>query len=213
MQNVKNILMDLDSNYPDWEQNLQENSDFSAYEDAELGHRMLDLVFSFKELCKKRESCSLDIFTELVRERKTAEILQGKVERVLIYYKAFRPIREMFSKDPEAVMELFKDIFFNYVLRFDPNITQRYQIKDGENENAFEGILHAFDNLTDYYVKRLYVQEAVERDFCEETGLSKECGELYANLYEEHFQELKWNLILYGLGECQAQLRQIEDFM
>jgi hypothetical protein len=117
----------------------------------------------------------------------------------------------MFSKDPEAVMELFKDIFLNYVLRFDPNITRRYQIKDGEN--AFEGILHAFDNLTDYYVKRLYVQEAVERDFCEETGLSKECGELYANLYEEHFQELKWNLILYGLGECQAQLRQIEDFM
>ena len=111
LQNVKNILMDLDSNYPEWEQNLQENSDFSAYEDAELGHRMLDLVFSFKDLCKKRESCSLDIFTELVRERKTAEILQGKVERVLIYYKAFRPIREMFSKDPEAVMELFKDIF------------------------------------------------------------------------------------------------------
>ena len=101
MQNVKNILMDLDSNYPEWEQNLQENSDFSAYEDAELGHRMLDLVFSFKDLCKKRESCSLDIFTELVRERKTAEILQGKVERVLIYYKAFRPIREMFSKDPD----------------------------------------------------------------------------------------------------------------
>ena len=52
-----------------------------------------------------------------------------------------------------------------------------------------------------------------EKDFEDETGLSRECCELYGKLYEEHFSELRLNLILYGLNECQTQLLKIQDFM
>ena len=213
MQNVKSILADLDANYPEWKQELKKNNDFTTYEDEVLGHRMLDLVFAFRRVCKERESCDLDIFMEWIDDADTVAALQNKVEVVLIYYKTFRPLREVLSKDPKAVKDLLEDAFYHFVLRLDPGINRRCKGRIDESENVVEEILLALDNLTDYYVKRLYVQEAVEKDFEDETGLSRECCELYGKLYEEHFSELRLNLILYGLNECQTQLQKIEDFM
>lgn len=211
LENIKDMLRKLNEEFPDWQEILIRDPELLEDDDEKVKEKIVELIVALKQKCKEKGNCDLDFFMELLDEREIAEILQSHVNKSLVYYNILQPIRTTSYQNPEIVKKLIDDVFHNYILRYDPSINERYEIYSSEGENAINEIMRAIDRLTAFYAERLLIETEVEKDFEDETGFSKEICEFYAQLYEKHFQELKMNIILHGIGAIQGFLKNREN--
>ncbi len=74
-------------------------------------------------------------------------------------------------------------------------------------------MIYAIDGLTEYYVEHLFTQNMVENDFKEETDINPEICKCYAELYELHFQEMRLNIIMSGIGTVEEEIEQLKEIL
>lgn len=211
MRTINDIIKSLNSEYEDWQEKLKRDGDFFDNINEKYSDQIYELIIALKRLCKEKDRDDLDVFLEVFEDKDIAEKLQKYVEKTLIYYKAFKPLRRRCVKEKEKVEEMITDIFDNFVLRFDSDILNRYEMLNENGDNQIDEVLQSMDNLTDYYVKHLMVKKNVVKDFMDETGLPEEVCELYAELYEKNYYELKLNLLMQGIDACYSNIKQIEE--
>lgn len=215
MRRIEQYIDKLNLEYPGWQDDLKRNIDFSKSENEELKNKIYDLVIEIRRVCKEKQEYDRKVLNDIFEDRVICDILWKYVDRVLIYYKAFQPIREKSYSDPENTRKLLEDIFNNFILRIDPEIIDQYKdfAGTGEGENGIERVIYAIDGLTEYYVEHLFTQNMVENDFREETDLNSEICKYYAELYESHFQEIRLNMIMNGIGKIEEEMEQLNEIM
>lgn len=208
LEKIKKLIAAINAEFPGWLELIDENQDFSEKCAPELKNKFFELVFAIKELCIEQEKNVQEILKNEDLEKRMADVIEKHVNNSMIYYNMLQPIRNLSFQNQESAKEIIYDIFENYILRLDYEIYERYEYFNSEDENRVKRIFSAIDRLTDYYVERLLVKKEVKNDFSEETGISEEVCEYYAQLYEENFKELRLNLILNKLNDLEHRLNE-----
>lgn len=208
---IEKIIKQLDENKPNWKNEIKDSEDVLTLNlDEMTRNNIADLIMAFRQLYKETGTDSKELLRQYFDDPELIDCIQEQVNQTLVYYNSFSILREFEQTNSSLVSNFIEDIFRYCLLRFDMDAFEKYSA--GEKEKT-ENVVWAFDNLTDYYVRRLFTQDNVQKDFQNETGLSEANSCLYASLYEKNFSELRLNSILNMLHGNQERLRQLERIL
>lgn len=130
----------------------------------------------------------------------------GKARHSLEFYRAFSFLRELERKDQTELKGLLSCLYQKYIVRYEPGYL-RY-ISDGKyDEDIVEDVANRIEYLSNYYVGRSYTMQGMLRDLQDETGLSKENCEYWADLIDRNYHDLKMNCILDELREIRKKVK------
>lgn len=208
---IENIIKQLDESTPGWKEILKNSEEgLSSTLDETTRNHIGELILTFKKLLKDSSKDYKKILSQYFDDPALVDCISEQINQTLVYYNSFSVLRKLEQTDCSLVSSFIEDIFRFCLLRFDLDAFKKYSFSEKEK---IENVVWAFDNLTDYYVRRLFTQNNVQQDFQNETGLSDTNTCLYGRLYEENFAELRLNSILNMLHSNQERLKQLERFL
>ena len=126
---------------------------------------------------------------------------------MLQFYSGFSLLRELETKDEITLKGLLAIIYQKYIVRYEPGYVQRMEVGKYSEEELM-GIVSRITYLTDYYIVRSYTVKGMVDDLRDETGLSRENCEYWADLIEQNYQMLKMNYILEQMGRIENRIEQ-----
>ena len=211
-EQIKTLLEQLDKEKPNWKEQLksEDKDSISSGMDEETRNLVAKLVIAFRQLFKERDSDDIELLSSYFDDKILIERIYAQVKQTLVYYNAFSVLREMEQTDLDLVTRFIEDVFYYCLLRVDMRAFNKYS---DYGENRIENVVWAFDNLTEYYIRRLFTQNTVQNDFQDETGLSETNSDFYADLYEKNFSELRLNTILNMIQSNQDRIKQLEQIL
>lgn len=208
---IEKIVELLDESNPDWKEILKTGEEgLSSSLDETTRNHIGELILTFRKLLKDSSNDYKEVLNQYFDDPALVDCIIEQVKQTLVYYNSFAVLRELEQADCRLVSNFIEDIFRFCLLRFDIDAFEKYSFSEKEK---IENVVWAFDNLTDYYVRRLFTQNNVQQDFQNETGLSDTNTCLYARLYENNFAELRLNTILNMLHSNQERLKQLERIL
>lgn len=135
-----------------------------------------------------------------------AEQLTRETQRSLRFYIRFEPLRKLDSQDRVALKGMLTSIYQKYIVRLEPGYVKRLKLEGCRSEELQE-MAQAMDYLTDFYVSRSYTRWGIIRDLLDESGLSEESCDYWAELIEQNYMQLKMNYIVESLENIKAKLK------
>lgn len=208
MQNEKRISEILQKLWADdgqWEAFVLDEEKEGEEEVIEKIRRLLRMLR--QEL---KEGDEEEIREYLGREKLRKETIDKLVEKakgMLQLYEEFRFLRELERKDDTALKGLLSAAYQKYIVRFEPGYLNHMAAEKYDEEKLLD-IVRDMDILTDYYISRSYTRQGMMRDLQDETGLSWENCEYWAELIDGNYQALKMNYIVEELREIRKMVEQ-----
>lgn len=140
-------------------------------------------------------------------QEEVAEKLVEEAEDMLWIYEKLSLLRELEDRDEAALRGLLSTVYQKYIIRFEPGYLN--SVSGGKYDGEVLRQLSAcMANLTDYYIIRNYSLRGMVKDLEDESGLSKENCEYWADLIEQNYLSLKMNYIVSELGRINDRLRK-----
>lgn len=124
----------------------------------------------------------------------------GRANGMLDFYRAFSLLRELENKNADALKGWLSAIYQKYIIRYEPGYLNRMAIGKYDMDQLTD-IADRMNYLTEYYVSRSYNLPGMMRDLQDETGLSPDCCEYWAEIIDQNYHTLKMNFILEELKE------------
>ena len=208
-EQIKTLLEQLDKKNPNWKEQLR-SEDKDGVMDEETRNQVAKLIMAFRQLFKEKGTDDIELLSSYFDDESLIERIYAEVKQTLIYYNSFSVLREIEQTDQDLVTHFIEDVFHYCLLRVDLQVFKKYS---DYGDSRIDNVVWAFDNLTDYYIRRLFTQDTVQNDFQNETGLSKTNSDFYADLYEKNFSELRLNTILNMLQNNQERIKQLERIL
>ena len=208
-EQIKTLLEQLDKKNPNWKEQLR-SEDKDSVMDEETRNQVAKLIMAFRQLFKEKGTDDIELLSSYFDDESLIERIYAEVKQTLIYYNSFSVLREIEQTDQDLVTHFIEDVFHYCLLRVDLQVFKKYS---DYGDSRIDNVVWAFDNLTDYYIRRLFTQDTVQNDFQNETGLSKTNSDFYADLYERNFSELRLNTILNMLQNNQERIKQLERIL
>ena len=208
-EQIKTLLEQLDKKNPNWKEQLR-SEDKGSVMDEETRNQVAKLIMAFRQLFKEKDTDDIELLSSYFDDESLIERIYAEVKQTLIYYNSFSVLREIEQTDQDLVTHFIEDVFHYCLLRVDLQVFKKYS---DYGDSRIDNVVWAFDNLTDYYIRRLFTQDTVQNDFQNETGLSKTNSDFYADLYEKNFSELRLNTILNMLQNNQERIKQLERIL
>lgn len=208
-EQIKTLLEQLDKKNPNWKEQLR-SEDKDSVMDEETRNQVAKLIMAFRQLFKEKGTDDIELLSSYFDDESLIERIYAEVKQTLIYYNSFSVLREIEQTDQDLVTHFIEDVFHYCLLRVDLQVFKKYS---DYGDSRIDDVVWAFDNLTDYYIRRLFTQDTVQNDFQNETGLSKTNSDFYADLYERNFSELRLNTILNMLQNNQERIKQLERIL
>ncbi len=208
-EQIKTLLEQLDKKNPNWKEQLR-SEDKDGVMDEETRNQVAKLIMAFRQLFKEKGTDDIELLSSYFDDESLIERIYAEVKQTLIYYNSFSVLREIEQTDQDLVTHFIEDVFHYCLLRVDLQVFKKYS---DYGDSRIDDVVWAFDNLTDYYIRRLFTQDTVQNDFQNETGLSKTNSDFYADLYEKNFSELRLNTILNMLQNNQERIKQLERIL
>ena len=208
-EQIKTLLEQLDKKNPNWKEQLR-SEDKDGVMDEETRNQVAKLIMAFRQLFKEKGTDDIELLSSYFDDESLIERIYAEVKQTLIYYNSFSVLREIEQTDQDLVTHFIEDVFHYCLLRVDLQVFKKYS---DYGDSRIDNVVWAFDNLTDYYIRRLFTQDTVQNDFQNETGLSKTNSDFYADLYEKNFSELRLNTILNMIQNNQERIKQLERIL
>ena len=208
-EQIKTLLEQLDKKNPNWKEQLR-SEDKDGVMDEETRNQVAKLIMAFRQLFKEKGTDDIELLSSYFDDESLIERIYAEVKQTLIYYNSFSVLREIEQTDQDLVTHFIEDVFHYCLLRVDLQVFKKYS---DYGDSRIDDVVWAFDNLTDYYIRRLFTQDTVQNDFQNETGLSKTNSDFYADLYEKNFSELRLNTFLNMLQNNQERIKQLERIL
>ena len=208
-EQIKTLLEQLDKKNPNWKEQLR-SEDKDSVMDEETRNQVAKLIMAFRQLFKEKDTDDIELLSSYFDDESLIERIYAEVKQTLIYYNSFSVLREIEQTDQDLVTHFIEDVFHYCLLRVDLQVFKKYS---DYGDSRIDNVVWAFDNLTDYYIRRLFTQDTVQNDFQNETGLSKTNSGFYADLYERNFSELRLNTILNMIQNNQERIKQLERIL
>ena len=145
---------------------------------------------------------------EKVKEDTIKKVVNSALD-MLRFYMDFSFLRELEMRDEMALRGLLAVIYQKYIVRYEPGYIQRMEVGKYSGGKLME-IVSRITYLTDYYIIKSYTVKGIMDDLQDETGLSWENCEYWADMINQNYQELKMNYILEQIGRIENRLNQGE---
>lgn len=201
MQNGKQItelIQQLWETDQDWEKYIGDNDeDIPEAVDVQMNRLMYELRAVLKTGAVDEV---LQCLCEAGTKPAMAELLVKNVKKSLEFYFNFLPLRHLEKQDKILLKGLLSSIYQKYIIRFERGYLSQIEIGEIKREELYN-IADRIDYLTDYYVSRSYTKKGIVRDLIDESGLSEESCEYWADLIDQNYLLLKLNYITEELGK------------
>ncbi|MCI8994384.1 MAG: hypothetical protein HFI31_02895 [Lachnospiraceae bacterium] len=200
---IRDLVSKLHSTDKYWELYvLEENRERSE----NIGSLLNRLLQSLRNVWKQegRERGKKELKKAGVTE-KACEALMEETERTLRFYIQFEPLRDLDSRDRVALKGLILSIYQKYIVRLEPGYIKMLNL-EGIRSEELQEIARYMDYMTDFYVSRSYTRWGIIRDLLDESGLSEEICDYWAELIEQNYMQLKMNYIVESLESIKEKL-------
>lgn len=186
----------------DWKQVLD---DFFKESEIKAEGRGANEIIDFLDICKEEviadKTSSLQKVEKLIDNDLLYKNVREYVDEILRPYYASAPLRTLEVKDTGAAVKAIEEIFARAILRFDPNIPQRFEEFGFENENAFIDFLNVFDAICTFVIGKNLCYEAMADFIFTKTRLPQKICTRVAQLLDENLSQLKINFIVERLNK------------
>lgn len=171
---------------------LNEETEMPENMRSQVGRLMYELRIAMKSEPEKVVRSFL--FEEHISEA-TVETLIKRTQNALQFYFAFNALRKIEKRDKKALEGLLTSVYQKYIVRMERGYLERIELEGCSREEIFD-IANRMRYLTDYYVSKRFTRKGMIRDLWDETGLSDEICEYWAELIDQNYMELKMNYIV-----------------
>ncbi|MCM1541285.1 MAG: hypothetical protein NC121_08485 [Blautia sp.] len=201
MQNGKNIselIQKLQTGGTQWQELV---SDENSEGDNKVVQQIRRLYRMLRQELKEGDEEEIRMY--LQQEQLRQEVIDALIKRtkeMLVFYRAFSPLRELENKNKEALKGLISAVYQKYVVRYEPGYLNRIAADQYDREHLAD-VVERINYLTEFYVSRSYNMPGMMRDMQDETGLSPDSCTYWAEIIEQNYQALKMNYILEELKE------------
>lgn len=193
-------LRSIDDQWESYVLNEDKNGDNKLISQIQFLYDMLH-----QELKEADEEEVREFLIRQKLKKETVDTMLLRTEGLLQFYRAFSFLRELESEDPTALKGILSGIYQKHILRFEPGYL-RYIAGGKYDEEVLENIAHRIDFLTNYYVCRSFTMQGMLNDLKDETGLSDDNCEYWADLIDRNYQILKMNYIMDELRELRKKV-------
>ncbi|MBP3460456.1 MAG: hypothetical protein J6K58_14735 [Lachnospiraceae bacterium] len=195
MEKINNLVKEIMKNDKSWE-NYKEIKEINEPKTLEL---LNDLISEVRKMVKNDEEESLEMLSQYVENDQLCKDIIAFSRFTLMHYKNFAIVRQLEESNRELAAVLFQNIMDKFVLRLDFDFQETYEIYNAKSEEEFYDFLESYDTLVSYYVQRHYSRKAIVKDIIEETEISDEDAEVFADLIGRNYRDLQLNLIIDSL--------------
>lgn len=120
-------------------------------------------------------------------------------------YRNIRPLREAH----ENTIPLITSVFERVSVSYEPDYTENCETYGIESEEEFETLVLQLDRIVAVHVSRHYDKQTAQREFIKMSGLDKQYGFVYAELYEKYLEKLQHNICLEKLEDLGEQMEDL----
>lgn len=186
----------------DWKQTLDAFfKDDEDNIDSELASDIIDFLDACKEEIISGQTSNLQKVEKLVDNDLLYKNIRSDVDEMLRPYYAAAPLRAWEAKDPEMAESIIEKIIEFGILRFDPNITKKYEEYGFDNQGAFIDFLNVYDAICTFVIGKNLCCEAMEEFIYFKTRMPERLCKKTAKLLDENYRQLQINYIIEKLNK------------
>lgn len=193
---TQQIISDLNDIDTLWTQEIKHTKRIGDLKNDIQKQKIAELLYVIRNYEKSGNTNKIKEFKKQINDDETSDYLLNYANSSLVYYFNLSQMRELEKKDNKKVQAFLKETLEKYVIRLEPTYISLYQEYHFPDKESVRSTLHTIEFLTKYYVYHLFGKEYISRDFQQETGLSQQNCDYYANLVEQNFNQIKINLVL-----------------
>lgn len=197
MERIKAIIKEIKQTDPNWAE-YREVSDIKGNDTLRLLNQLVEAI---RPLLKQNRKKELEELPGIVGSDVLSKDIIEFSQYTLRHYYAWSLVRELEDTKKELVPILFQNIMDRAILRVDFDFFETFETYEAKDQDQFMDMLNSFDTLVTYYVQKHFIRKAIIRDIMEETEISDENAEVFADLIEKNYRELQINIILDKLEE------------
>lgn len=199
MKMIESILEEIKQTDPEWIQ----YQDVTEIENTDTLHLLNELVTEIREMLKQEKENELKKLPQYVGNDILCEDIIEFSKYTLKHYYAWKLVTNMEKSNPGLVPILLQNVMDKGILRVDYDLPDTYITYGASDRDEFIQLLNSYDTLVTYYVQKHLSRKAIIKDIKEETEISDENAEIFADLIERNYKELQINIILDKLEEPQ----------
>ena len=178
---------------------------FLKNEDVNYEQEVKNYILNFLNACKEDviegDTQKLKKIEKTVDNDLLYKNISVYIEGMLKPYFAAAPLRVYEVKDENLTNKIIEEVFMSTILRYNPDILNRYAEYGFTSEDDFVEYISILDVLCSFVVERNYCYETIEDVVYSHMRLSKASCKKIATLIDSNFDKLKVNYIIEKLGQ------------
>lgn len=186
----------------EWKQKLDEylkdNTEEILEEDKEI-------LSDFLNVCREDVISNNTNDLHLIEEKMDNNLLYNNmrnfVKESLDVYYLVAPIRSLAVKDEEKAAKLIEEIFDQVILRFNPEIIDKYEDFGFADQDEFLKFLNMFDSFCAFMAEKNYYYTTIEKISYNSFRFPKTVCKQISKIIDSNFQQIKINYIIDKLKE------------
>ena len=211
MENVRLTISELDKHFPGWMKSAVNESNLFFQKDWKYRELLIVIITELRSIKKADDKELFEKFEQMIDNDKFFELFNTYIENTLIFYRNLEGLRRGNLETQEKIKTFLDDVFQNHILRFDPEIAQRFEEYHLSSEEEADKAIQSIGSLTEYYIRRLYVTKYIIDDFKDETGFGDDICKYYAELLDKNFKEIKLNILMQDMENLQTNLEYLQE--
>lgn len=201
MEKIKDIIEQILENDSQW----TEYKSLEDIENEETQQLINNLVAQVRCFIKQNDREELEQIKNIIINQEMYQIIIEISEFTLRHYRAWKIVRMLEENNEELMQILLQNIMDKYVLRVEYDFQRTYATYEIKEQDEFMELLVSYDTMVSYYIQRHFGKKTIIQDIIEETDISSETAELFADLMERNYRELQINEILDGLQKRESR--------
>lgn len=210
MDEIERTVAELDQIDHNWRDTVKSNDENNISDIEKFHEYMAELLFEIRKHIKNGNFEIENHLNDYIHDNILCANLMEQAEKLLIHYHAMEPLRILERNNLQLCLSFFRDIMDNYVRRLDTSCLERFEEYKFKSSEEMQKAIESLDMLSDYYVGNSFSRKTIKEDFGEETGLSENLCEYYAELVDKCYQDIKMNLILRKVELLEKKFEELQ---
>lgn len=206
MDKVKTIIEKLDQLDDQWRQYIKQNDESRLDDVQAFRNLIIELLAEVRSLLKNHDPEIKNDLADVIGDQEISNHFIKRVEESLALYRTLESLRVIERQDKQKVKNFIDCALRNYVVRWDKKIKSEFAIYGFANEKEMLSSLRAIDSLSEYYVENTCANRMVVEDFEDESGLSTDICQYYANMLDGFYKDIQRNLIASQVKELNSKI-------
>lgn len=196
---INDLLKGISNKYPEWDKLIVETLKNEGQNDNGV-KALEELTSVLKQIIEmlKNEEVSTEEIKHLFENYDCKEYAMKYINAFLRIYRGFDSLRKLESNDIYKAKKCIDQIWEFYILRYNPYFDNQENVLLSDTE--YRSVAREIELITNLCIEHNFHVFAISKQFEEKSGLSSELCEYISKKFEDDFEKLKLNYIIYKLN-------------